>query len=213
MVNCCICGRKISVFEDKLELEQGKECCYQCAPLIRNIEKAEDSTLFFAKVSELSKKMNAAHTPYEIRQLVETKNNDIACQKGFQDNKDDLSCPVCGLALDKATEICPKCGATIDNISDNISYTEIASIYNKRLEQINKNPMYEYKVETISDSAVLGKFPKEQLQTLLRNYAITGWRLHSAFTNEIGKNAVLGINSTINETILIFERCIKAEEK
>lgn len=45
------------------------------------------------------------------------------------------------------------------------------------------------------------------------NYAIRGWHLHSAFTNEVGKNAALGINATINQTILIFERCIKPEEK
>lgn len=73
--------------------------------------------------------------------------------------------------------------------------------------------MYEYKVETVMDSAVLGKFDQDNTQRLINSYAINGWRLHTAFTNEVGKNAALGINATINQTVLIFERCIKAEEK
>ena len=63
------------------------------------------------------------------------------------------------------------------------------------------------------DSAVLGKFDQDKVQHLINNYAMNGWRLHSAFTNEVGKNAALGINATINQTVLIFERCIKTEEK
>ena len=53
----------------------------------------------------------------------------------------------------------------------------------------------------------------DKVQHLINNYAMNGWRLHSAFTNEVGKNAALGINATINQTVLIFERCIKTEEK
>lgn len=51
-------------------------------------------------------------------------------------------------------------------------------------------------------------------------YAGDGWRLHSVVVNEAGKNAsstsmgglTVGTNSTIDVTILIFERCIKPAE-
>ncbi len=80
-------------------------------------------------------------------------------------------------------------------------------------QQILKNAIYEYKVEIISDSAFLGKTSKSELEDTIMQYALNGWKLHSVTTNEIGKNAMLGINSTLNNTILVFERCIKAEEK
>ena len=60
------------------------------------------------------------------------------------------------------------------------------------------------------DSAILGKFDKEAVEKVLTEYATQGWHLHSSFSNEVGKNAAVGINATINQTILIFERCIKA---
>ena len=210
MANCCICGKKIGGWgEDKLTLTQGKECCYQCAPLIRSIESAENSDIFFSRLDELNQKMRNVSTPYDIQSMLETKYQEIAENKGYT-RGDDHSCLVCGLPLKKGDISCQKCGAIIDNPNYKMNISEIASIYNKRFEQYRKNAMYEYKVETVMDSAVLGKFDKDKVQQTLRDYAVNGWKLHSAFTNEVGKNAALGINATINQTVLIFERCVKA---
>lgn len=84
-------------------------------------------------------------------------------------------------------------------------------------EQLSKNPRYEYKVETIPD-LLSGEPDTYKLQQVLTEYANDGWRLHTALTNETGKNSAttsiinlgLTINATIDTTILIFERCVKA---
>lgn len=82
--------------------------------------------------------------------------------------------------------------------------------------QLSVNPNYEYESVVINDLTT-GEIDSEKLQKTLERYALNGWRLHSVFTNEVGKNSgssftsFLGvsINATIDQTILIFERCIK----
>ncbi len=39
-----------------------------------------------------------------------------------------------------------------------------------------------------------------------------GWRLITMYSNEIGKNSIAGVNATMCEDIMIFERCIKQGE-
>ncbi len=215
MANCCICGRKIGGWgADKLALQPGKECCHMCAPIIRSLDAADDENSFFTQYEKLNKEMDEHATPYEVRKILEDKYNEIITSKGYVDsrNKSHLQCFICGILIEPDTDICPKCGAIL-NGSSKQEQNELVSIYNNRFKQYQKNPLYEYKVETVMDSAVLGKFDQDNTQRLINNYAINGWRLHSAFTNEVGKNAALGINATINQTVLIFERCIKAEEK
>ncbi len=83
--------------------------------------------------------------------------------------------------------------------------------------QLTKNPMYEYKVEVITDNSD-GTVSDSQIQTLLSQYSLQGWKLHSIAVNEVGKSATstmggflgLTINATIDQTILVFERCIKS---
>ena len=75
---------------------------------------------------------------------------------------------------------------------------------------------YEYTTVYLADSCS-GMLDKNALDTTLQQHAAQGWRLHSVFTNEAGKNAssvgfggvTAGTNSTMDITILIFERCIK----
>ena len=89
----------------------------------------------------------------------------------------------------------------------------------KRSLIINSSGRYEYATEYLRDSSN-GILDKSQLDSVLKKYSEEGWRLHSVFTNEAGKNAsstgigglALGSNSTIDITILIFERCIKLPE-
>ena len=87
-------------------------------------------------------------------------------------------------------------------------------------EQIKRNPLYEYKVETVNDETT-GGINSEKLQHLLSEYSSNGWRLHSALTNELGKNVTatssshmgMSVNAAIGQTVLIFERCIKSSGK
>lgn len=63
-----------------------------------------------------------------------------------------------------------------------------------------------------------GEADSDVIQRTLSEYSEQGWRLHSVFTNEIGKSSSttiisflgININATIDQTVLIFERCIDA---
>lgn len=84
-------------------------------------------------------------------------------------------------------------------------------------QQIKRNPKYEYKIITIDDTSS-GSIDSARIQKILNQYSEEGWKLHSAFTNELGKNSSStsighmgsGTNATIDQTVLIFERCIDA---
>lgn len=84
-------------------------------------------------------------------------------------------------------------------------------------DQLSKNPVFEYKVVIVNDLSS-GEADERQIQQNLDYYSENGWRLHTAYSSEIGKNStgvsIAGFgsitNATIDQTILIFERCIKA---
>ena len=74
---------------------------------------------------------------------------------------------------------------------------------------------YEYKIEVIPDNNN-GCVDLSTMQNRIKWYSQSGWRLVSAFSSEVGKNTnqggyggfAVGTNSTIDETILIFEKPI-----
>lgn len=89
----------------------------------------------------------------------------------------------------------------------------------ERAMAVLRSARYEYATEYLRDSRN-GLLNKSTLDDILFRYASEGWRLHSVFTNEAGKNAsaigiggvTAGSNATMDVTILIFERCIKLAE-
>ena len=68
---------------------------------------------------------------------------------------------------------------------------------------------YEYLVESVYDEW-RGGTNINKFQEVLNLHASQGWRLITAITNELGKNSTslngFGVNSTQDQTILIFER-------
>ena len=68
---------------------------------------------------------------------------------------------------------------------------------------------YEYDVVTIINVNG-GQVDKERMMRVLATHAQQGWRLHTMYSNELGKNAImvmgLGVNATASEDVLIFER-------
>lgn len=88
-----------------------------------------------------------------------------------------------------------------------------------RIEQIENQEdyimKYEYKIEVVSDKNN-GSVDLSIMQNRINWYSQSGWRLVSAFSSEVGKNVnqggygglAIGTNSTIDETILIFEKPI-----
>lgn len=96
---------------------------------------------------------------------------------------------------------------------------ELEQLESQKVIQIQKNAKYEYEVVIVDDLSN-GCINNLELTHRLDEYSREGWRLHSVINNEIGKNATsssvggigFGTNATINQTVLIFERCIKREE-
>lgn len=97
--------------------------------------------------------------------------------------------------------------------------------YSLRMNNLKANHhegYYEYKVISLSDvgglfSANSGRVDVAKMTAILNDMGLDGWHLVIAYSNELGKNALsggaggvmLGVNSTVDENILIFERFIR----
>lgn len=90
----------------------------------------------------------------------------------------------------------------------------------RRLEQLEVekinyaqsfNEFFEYDVVTVINENH-GTIDKQEMMKILTEHAKNGWKLHTIYSNELGKNALVllgfGINSTASEDVLIFERRI-----
>lgn len=74
---------------------------------------------------------------------------------------------------------------------------------------------YEYVVDVIYDKAD-GAANQEAIERVLDSRSRDGWRLVAVSSNELGKNAMsvagFGVNSTVDQTLLYFEREIIVEK-
>lgn len=130
---------------------------------------------------------------------------------------DYLQCPVCGKKHHFNAKKC-ECGCILIN-NPTLNIREVAEIYNNRLEQYKKNPLYEYDYIIVPNKDD-GSTNADKIRSIIINHAMQGWRLVTMYSNELGKNsmgvAVGGIgggsNTTMCEDIMVFERCIKAGE-
>ena len=90
------------------------------------------------------------------------------------------------------------------------------------LKQMGAEGYYQYKVISLLDVGGLfksnsGRVNTEAMMQTLNELGMEGWHLVTAYSNELGKNAlsggaggfIMGTNSTVDENILIFERFIK----
>ena len=113
------------------------------------------------------------------------------------------------------------------NLERNIAIEEILNEekrksrigYADRVNELRSKGMegyYEYKTLSLNDDEG-GSLKVEEVNRMLNAYALYGWRLVSAYSNEIGKDTTsggilgftAGTNSTIDQHILILERFIR----
>lgn len=143
-------------------------------------------------------------------------------------------CPNCGEILGDALEQCFNCRYNFKykqvmskedeqklkaNIKEQMARREeqMARREQQEEEQRRNNPFYEYKVVIVNNLAD-GQVDYGRIQAELDAHASLGWRLHSVFNNELGKTSTAvsvgfmgsSVNATIDQTVIIFERCIKA---
>lgn len=223
MANCCVCGKNYGFMSGGKEPYTGKNLlvCNECGSLLKDLNDSITSLNLseFEKtkneLKHISRKSSQEFQDVINEYLKNTDNifaqNENAVNSLTETNQNTRTCPICQHAIYPNEHICDFCGYSPEEFPLSPDYRK--KIMLNKQQQILKNAIYEYKVEIISDSAFLGKTSKSELEDTIMQYALNGWKLHSVTTNEIGKNAMLGINSTLNNTILVFERCIKAEEK
>lgn len=104
---------------------------------------------------------------------------------------------------------------TIGNVNEELIKIEEERKSKKEIAHIEYaksfNEFYEYDVVTIINEDH-GTINKEKMLAILSEHAKKGWKLHTIYSNELGKNALrimgLGVNSTACEDVLIFERRI-----
>lgn len=89
-----------------------------------------------------------------------------------------------------------------------------------RAEELVRTGCWEYRVVKVQDQRGWfsnGAVNAEAMVKELNHLGANGWHLVSAYTNELGKNLVsaggIGLNSTRDEHILIFERRITDIER
>ena len=135
------------------------------------------------------------------------------------------TCPKCKELVGDNVESCFNCNYNfilkrMPSYEETIELKENVAATKKKQEEereelIRSVPHYEYTVARVLDNRN-GSTNQEKLQSVLTEYAMEGWKLHSVITNEIGKNISAvsiggitgGTNATVDEIILIFERMV-----
>ena len=127
-----------------------------------------------------------------------------------------MKCPECGNEITAEMQemgLCYECG---------YNFRQVA-----RKEEVKKwksahpdadGKYYQYKTIVVPDKKS-GKVDAQAIENTLNRMGYEGWRLVSAFSNEVGKNSdaigvggvMVGVNSTTDDTVLIFERVARIE--
>lgn len=229
--SCIACGKNIGLLTVRIPLLGNddlvicSDCFDKMPPVLNDLYQKR----IFPTKSELLTIKNEVIQQLRISNYnqdtinVVTKYLDDKIEKAKDpENKEDgkllKKCPVCKKNVNYDSEICSDCGFAF-NVVAAMEYKEIAKIYNARLEQIKKNPYYEYDyvvVPNLSD----GSTNKERIEEVINNHAMQGWRLITMYSNELGKNSMGvavggvggGTNTTMCEDVMVFERCIKSGE-
>lgn len=229
--NCLACGKNIGLLTVRIPLLGNDDLvicsdCFDKMPSVLNDlyqkriypTKSELVTIREDVIEQLKIGNYNQDTINVVTKYLDDK---IAKAKNLENSEDGKllkKCPICKKNVNYDTEICSDCGFAF-NVVDAIEYGEIAKIYNARLEQIKKNPFYEYDYIVVPNKSD-GSTDKERIQEVIASHATQGWRLVTMYSNELGKNsmgvAVAGVgggtNTTMCEDVMVFERCIKNGE-
>ncbi len=219
--NCLCCGRNIGLLTVRISLLENEdlvlcsECFNKMPPIINELYQKRitlsKTELIEIKAEVICNLMEADYNLDVINVVTKFFDNKIAEARDLGNSEEGKIlkiCPVCKKNINYSSSVCSDCGFIFDG-TFTIENFEIAKIYNSRFEQYKKNPFYEYDYIVIPNKSD-GSTNKEKIKEILNDHAIQGWRLITMYSNEIGKDSIVGVNATICEDILVFERCIKA---
>lgn len=224
--SCVACGKNIGIMTVRIPLLDNEDVficadCFEKMPSVLNDlyqkkiypYKSELMEIKDSVIQELSIKGYNIDTINIVAKYLDSK---IARAKDKVDDDNAVVqkvCPICQKRVTYESVTCTSCGYAFKE-EVLVSLKEIAEIYNNRIEQYKKNPYYEYDYIVVQNKGD-GSTDKERIAKIIKEHAFQGWRLITMYSNEIGKNALavggVGANCTMCEDILLFERCIKAE--
>lgn len=196
--SCIVCGKNIGLLTVRIQ------------PYKSELIEIKESV-----IEELSAKNYNIDTINIVAKYLDSK---IARAKDRIDDDNSVVqkiCPICQKRVAYESALCSTCGYNFNN-EVVLSQKNIAEIYNNRLEQYKRNPYYEYDYIVIRNNSD-GTTDRNKVAETIEKHAFQGWRLVTMYSNEIGKDALtvggVGANSTMCEDILLFERCIKSEDR
>lgn len=206
--NCISCGKGTSHFDMPLELVGDQVLCRKCADnIIYDINKVYENMPEedFCKIKE--KIIDDCQNKFSqdiLSVIIATINN----RYGILENED----------IQK----------TIIE-QENLKRERWQQEYQLKIDNLDKlglDGYYEYKVLSLLDEVGFfrknsGKVDTYSMTEKLNELGIEGWHLVTAYSNELGKNALsggvggamLGVNSTVDENILIFERFVRINKE
>ena len=95
------------------------------------------------------------------------------------------------------------------------NYRRAAEEFNRdvsmRLDNLRRagaHGYYQYRVIDLMDDS-FGGIRQNTLEANLNQMGLDGWQLKCAYTNELGRNENDGVNATVEQNILIFERFVR----
>ena len=217
-MKCSHCGQVFTTIPDRNSF--GEVClCNTCLQQVPNltITSTNWKVLIFLQstdeaIQAIDQQLDKGHFSQDIKEGIHTYFDKYYKQRQ---------------SMDEQKEINSKLDQIIEKNTSNDSMTE--EKFTELLEERNNdynldsilecNDLYEYDVVTVHDSQ--GRTDTNNLKKTLIRYSVQGWRLKTAFTNEIGSNMVggaivgvgIGSNSTSDEVVLIFERKIRNAKK
>lgn len=229
--NCIACGKNIGLLTVRIPLLDNddlvicSDCFDKMPPILNELyqkrifpTKSELLSIKNEMIQQLKVSNYNQDTINVVTKFLDDKIERAKEPENSEDGKLLKKCPICKKNVNYDSEICSDCGFAF-NVVDTVEFKEIAKLYNARLEQIKKNPYYEYDYVVVPNKSD-GSTDRERIQDIISSHAIQGWRLVTMYSNELGKNSMGvavggvggGTNTTMCEDVMVFERCIKSGE-
>lgn len=220
--NCVCCGKNIGLLTVRIPLLENEDIvvcadCFDKMPSVLNdlYQKRiyPSKTELVTIKEEVMKQLSMENYNKDVINVVTKYLDDKIAKASNPVEKENgvvfKECPVCNKSVNYDAEVCSGCGYSFAK-QNKFENNEIAEIYNERMEQYRKNPFYEYDYIVVPNKSD-GYTDKERIEKIICTHAMQGWRLVTMYSNEIGKNSIAGLNATMAEDIMVFERCIKQE--
>lgn len=194
-IECCICGKKQSGWIQEYSLDAelyDYKACFKCGEIYEKITHAEKLNMVQVEIDFIKERLheNSGNVDKNVEKHFESIFRVENGEKSYKEVQRELK-------EQKAVE-------DIEKEKRHVTYAQTF------------NEFYEYDVVTIINKGH-GTVDKEKMMEILMDHARNGWRLHTMYSNELGKNALsvlgLGVNATACEDVLIFERRIQGTEE